>query len=188
MGQPEKKRMEPGKTEELIFHPSSREEASSSSAAATILFFCAKYIFGCEILTIKRMHFYGRSTEKKPPKLEQENVISFWLELTLHQSFTQLRFLEKVIFFKDARILKKISWQKVNEKSSKAAEKVFDLAAKTASMEQKKKLEHFLKMQVLDLWRVHSSKTSRFMMSLEKNTTPKNHLRRREKHHQMKNG
>ena len=70
----------------------------------------------------------------------------------------------------------------------KATEKVFDLAAKTASMEQKKKLEHFLKMHVLDLWRVHSSKTSRFMMSLEKNTTPKNHLRRREKHHQMKNG
>ena len=83
--------MEPGKTEELIFHPSSRDEEASvvrSCATATIFFFCAKYIFGCEILTIKRMHFYGRGTEKT--KLEQENVISFWLELTLHQSYSSV--------------------------------------------------------------------------------------------------
>ena len=49
--------MEPGKTEELIFHPSSRDEEASvvrSCATATIFFFCAKYIFSCEILTIKR--------------------------------------------------------------------------------------------------------------------------------------
>ena len=92
----EKKWMETGKTEELIFHPSSRRLASTISSTATNFFFSAQNILGCEILTIKRMHFLRQqNSEKNPLNLSRENVISFCLELTLHQSISHTFFPSK---------------------------------------------------------------------------------------------
>ena len=93
----EKKWMETGKTEELIFHPSSRRLASTISSTATnFFFFSAQNILGCEILTIKRMHFLRQqNSEKNPLNLSRENVISFCLELTLHQSISHTFFPSK---------------------------------------------------------------------------------------------
>ena len=178
----EKKWMETGKTEELIFHPSSRRLASTISSTATIFFFfCAKYFGLWNFDNKKDALFKAAELRKNPLNLSRENVISFCLELTLHQSISHT-------FFSSKKIYQRVTFYfKAKEETIWPESYRF-----LRTSRRRKKVGTFP--ENASPWIYGGStlaKLLRFMMSRlkEKIQLPKNHLRRkREKNQWMKNG